>query len=107
MPKPKYHLFVCNNKRPPGHPRGCCQDLGSQELWQSLAEELDNRMLYDTVKITGATCVGPCNKGPVVIVYPDNVWYGNVKAEDVKELFDTHIGKGETIDRLLIPEAEL
>ena len=107
MPKPTYHLLVCNNKRPPGHPRGCCQDRGSQQLWQALAEELDERGLYDKVRITGTTCVGPCGRGPVVIVYPEGVWYGNVTKDDVKEIFDTHIEKGEVIKRLLIPEEEI
>ncbi len=107
MPQPTKHIFVCNNKRPPGHPRGCCQDQGSMDVWQGFAEELDNRGLYETVRITGTTCVGPCGRGSVVIVYPDNVWYGNVKPEDIKEIFESHIVGDKPVERLVIPAAEV
>jgi len=107
MPKPKHHIFVCNNKRPAGHPRGCCQDTGSMDVWQKMSEELDDRGIYDTVRITGTTCVGPCGRGPVVIVQPDNVWYGKVTTEDVKEIFESHIVGGTPVERLVIPEEEI
>jgi len=48
--------------------------------------------------------MGPCSMGPVVVVYPDGVWYKGVKPDDVEEILESHIMNGKKIERLEIPD---
>ncbi|VAX19846.1 NAD-reducing hydrogenase subunit HoxF [hydrothermal vent metagenome] len=105
MPKPKYHAFICTNQRPEGHPKGCCYERKSMDVWQKFAEILNQKQAYDKIQISGVrSCLGPCQFGPVVIVYPEAVWYGSVQPEDVEEIFESHFENGKPLERLLIPQ---
>jgi len=105
MPKPKYHAFICTNQRPDGHPKGCCYERKSMDVWQKFAEILNQKQVYDKVQISGVrSCLGPCQFGPVVIVYPEAIWYGSVQPEDVEEIFESHFENGKPLERLLIPQ---
>lgn len=104
MPKPSYHIFVCTNTRPPGHPRGSCGETGAQTIFEKMAMGVDERGLFGKAFVTSAACMGPCSAGPVVVVYPDAVWYQKVKPEDVDEILDQHIAQGKKVDRLEVPE---
>jgi (2Fe-2S) ferredoxin len=46
------------------------------------------------VIVTGTTCLGPCEQGPNVVVYPTGTWYSQVKDSDVPVILDEHIKKG-------------
>ena len=62
-------------------------------------EEIDDR---DPGVDVEERCFGICEKGPIVVVYPDNVWYGSVGPDDVAEILDQHIEEGTVVDRLVI-----
>ncbi len=104
MPKPKYHVIVCTNSRPPGHPRGSCGEKGGTDVMMKFYEEMQNLGLFDQVLSTGSTCTGPCQLGTMVIVYPDGVWYQKVTQADVKEIMEQHIAKGKPVERLKVPD---
>ncbi len=55
------------------------------------------------VTVVGSECQGQCNMGPTVRVLPDETWYCRVKPEDVAEIVERHLKKGELVDRLLHP----
>ncbi len=96
MPKPKYHILVCTNTRPPGHPKPSCGAAGSQNLLMGLNMGLIERGFEPgEVLVTGSTCLGPCELGPTVVVYPDGVWYSQVKESDIPTILDEHIKKGQ------------
>ncbi|MBI4664837.1 MAG: (2Fe-2S) ferredoxin domain-containing protein [Nitrospinae bacterium] len=104
MPKPKYHVFICVNQRPEGHPRGSCAQKNAMGVWQKFADLLNQKNMYDKVMVTGArSCMGPCQNGPLVVVYPENVWYGNVTEADVAEIFENHFIQGKPVERLILP----
>ena len=103
MPKPEKHVFVCTQSRPAGHPRGSCGENGCRELWEEFVNELEKRQLFDKIAITNTGCLGPCGTGANVLVYPDGVMYGKVTANDVAEIFDTHLVGGEPLERLVLP----
>lgn len=108
MPKPKYHVFVCTNQRPAGHPRGSCAERKSIDLFQKMADVRMQKQLFDTVRLSGVqTCMGPCGQGACVTVYPDNVWYGNVKTDDIEEIFNSHLIQGTPVQRLMIPDDQV
>ncbi|MBQ27055.1 MAG: ferredoxin [Nitrospiraceae bacterium] len=104
MPKPQYHIFVCTNTRPPGHPKGSCGEKSSEELLMNLTMGLIERNLMGKAVVTGATCLGPCDRGTSVVIYPDGVWYQQVGETDIADILDQHIGKGEPVDRLRMPD---
>lgn len=102
MNKPQYHIFVCTSSRPNGQQKGFCHSKESVNLVEAFMEEIQDRDLGGEVFVTNTGCLGICEKGPIVIVYPDNVWYGSVGAEDVEEIMDEHIEGGKPVGRLEI-----
>jgi len=100
MPKPQRHVFVCSQQRPPGHPRGSCGAAGAAPLLQAFWSELQKRQAYEQVAITYAGCLGPCDGGPNVVVYPEGVLYRGVTTADVGEIFERHLEGGQEVERL-------
>lgn len=103
MAKPLKHVFVCAQQRPPGHPRGACAAKGCNETLQAFWGELQKRNAFDRIAVTYSGCLGPCDSGPNVLVYPDGVLYAGVGKDDVAEIFDTHLEGGEVVTRLQAP----
>jgi (2Fe-2S) ferredoxin len=101
MPRPTRHVFVCNQQRPSGHPRGSCAAQGASPVLQAFWAELQKRQAYDRVAVTFSGCLGPCDGGPHVLVYPDSVMYQSVTAADVPEIFEQHLLGGEPVARLV------
>ncbi len=104
MPKPSKFVFVCINERDPAHPRPSCYGNGSADVFNALREEQGRRLATD-VKIVAGGCLEACMVGPVVAVFPDDVWYGGVIEEDVSEIMD-HLEGGPPVERLMIGDAE-
>jgi (2Fe-2S) ferredoxin len=100
----RHHLFVCENVRPPGDPRGCCSARGGVEVRAALKKELERRGLKGQVRANGAGCLDACSHGPTVVVYPGEVWYGGVTPADVPEIVEQHLMGGRPVERLLIRE---
>ncbi|NBU21732.1 (2Fe-2S) ferredoxin domain-containing protein [bacterium] len=101
--KLKAHIFVCTNERPAGHPRGCCMNHKSDNLVQLLKKELARAGLSTEVRAQKAGCLDVCEYGPALVVYPDQVWYGGVKPEDISEIVQSHLKDGRVVERLRIP----
>jgi len=102
MLKPKYHIFVCTSCRINGQQKGYCHTKGSVDIVTKFMEEVEDRDLGGEVMITNTGCFGICNDGPIVVVYPQGVWYGAVSEEDVEEIIESHIENGKIVKRLLI-----
>ena len=104
MPTPEKFVFVCVNKRDATHPRPSCIDNGSGDVFNALREE-QGRRLNTSVRIAYAGCLEACMVGPIVAVFPDNVFYGGVIEDDVPAIFD-HLEGGAPVERLAIGDAE-
>jgi len=101
------HVFVCVNQRPPGHPQGSCGERGSREVYQALMERLQgDPELFLSVLVTPTGCLGPCMMGPTLVVYPEGVWYGNVKVQDVDDIVSQHLKGGQPVERLVISKGK-
>lgn len=105
MPRPQRHVFVCSQQRPPGHPRGSCAQRGAQPVLQAFWAELQRRQAFAEVAVTYSGCLGPCDGGPSVVVYPDGVMYQRVTPEDVSEIFEQHLIGGAPVTRLVADAA--
>ena len=101
MPPPyERHVFVCTNRRPDGHPKGCCALKGSEEIHVLFKAELARRGLKGQVRANSAGCLDACEYGVSVVVYPEGVWYGGVRPEDVQEIIEQHLVGGRPVERL-------
>ncbi|MBR4169310.1 MAG: NADH-quinone oxidoreductase subunit NuoF [Lachnospiraceae bacterium] len=90
------HVLVCGGTG--------CTSSGSQAILQNLEEELKKNGLEDEVAIVKTGCHGLCAKGPIMVVYPDAVFYSEVKPEDVAEIVSEHLLKGRPVERLIYDE---
>ena len=52
--------------------------------------------------ITAVDCLDQCDEGPVVVVYPDGVWYGDVDEESAREIAEQHVGRGRPVERKIL-----
>ena len=95
----KKHVFVCAGES--------CRKNGSAAVKEKFMEELKSRnllrkrMVKGDFMCTDCSSVGFCDIGPAVIVYPDGVWYAHVKPEDVPEIIESHLIKGQVVERLV------
>ncbi len=102
MIKPKYHVFVCSSSKVNGTQKGFCHSKESVNLIQAFMEEIDERDLSSEVMVTNTGCFGICEKGPVVVVYPEGTWYGNVSKKDVARIAEEHLEGGNPVKDLII-----
>lgn len=86
------HIFVCENQRPEGDPRGCCYSKGGPELTAALKKMVSDAGIGKKVRINKAGCLGQCAFGIAVVVYPEGIWHKNAKPEDAQAIFDQHLG---------------
>ncbi len=77
-----------------------CRSMGAMELGQAFREKVAAAELSDEVEIVDAGCHGQCVLAPAVIIEPQNFLYGGVKPEDVDEIIETTLRRGEPVERL-------
>jgi (2Fe-2S) ferredoxin len=97
----KHHVFACYTQRPPAHPRGSRGAVGAQPLWERLGKALEANRLTD-IGFTAAGCLGFCNAGPLMVVYPEGIWYRPTTPEDIDEIVDSHFKQDKRVDRLVM-----
>src|SRR5438445_13627708 len=101
----RHHVFVCTGKS--------CSARDSAEVKEAFERELKARGILfgkeakgknpkGTVIVTECASVGFCAIGAAVMVYPDGVWYAQVRAEDVPEIIEEHILNGRVVERLAL-----
>jgi (2Fe-2S) ferredoxin len=97
----RHHAFACYTQRPSGHPRGSCGALGAQPLWDRMGKAIEKERLTE-IGFTAAGCLGFCSAGPLLVVYPDGVWYRPTSSEDIDEIVESHFRQGKRVDRLVV-----
>ncbi|QTL99643.1 NADH-quinone oxidoreductase subunit NuoF [Iocasia frigidifontis] len=90
------HVLICTGTG--------CVSSGSKKIKTVLEDELAEHDLSKEIKIVETGCHGFCEKGPIMIVYPEGVFYCQLKEEDVAEIVEEHFLKGRIVDRLLFKE---
>jgi (2Fe-2S) ferredoxin len=99
-PRLDRHVFVCVNRRDPGDPKGDCASKGGEEVREAFKKALAARGMKGRMRANAAGCLDQCPRGVAVVVYPEGVWYGGVKPDDVAEIVDRHLVGGVPVDRL-------
>jgi (2Fe-2S) ferredoxin len=98
----KYHLFFCLNQRENGN--DCCAQHNAKGLFEHAKLRCKELGLAGSgkVRVNKAGCLDRCEHGPVMVVYPEGIWYTAIDQSDIDEIIDTHFVKGQVVDRLRI-----
>lgn len=121
MPAFTHHLFVCCNQRSCDHPRGSCDPDGGGKLRAafkaSLKKHADASAQQDSsdgnteaqivVRANSAGCLDQCELGPVVVIYPQGIWYGRVTLDDVDRIVQETVIAGRVLPDLLLAPKDL
>ena len=94
--KYRYHVLVCGGTG--------CTSSGSQRIREKLAEEIEKQGIEEEVCVIKTGCFGLCALGPIMIVYPEGAFYSMVKEDDIPEIVEEHLVKGNVVTRLLYDE---
>jgi (2Fe-2S) ferredoxin len=97
-----HHVFFCCNQRQNGE--RCCNDHAAAEVRDYAKAKIKELGLNGPgkVRINMAGCLDRCDDGPVMVVYPEEVWYTYVDREDIDEIIDEHLVNGRPAERLRI-----
>src|SRR3989454_6539474 len=101
----RHHVFVCSGKS--------CSAVGSAEVIEAFELQLKARGILfgreakgknpkGSVVLTECASVGFCAIGAAVMIYPDGVWYAQVRATDVPEIIEEHLLNGRVVERLAL-----
>ena len=101
----RHHVFVCTGKS--------CSARDSAEVLEAFETQLKERGLLfgreakgknprGTIVVTSCASVGFCSIGPAVMVYPDGVWYAQVRSSDVTEIIEEHLLNDRVVERLAL-----
>jgi (2Fe-2S) ferredoxin len=98
----RYHVFICCNQRAPGE--GCCNDLGASKLLGYMKDRVKALGLAGEgqIRVNKAGCLGRCDAGPALVIYPDETWYTFIDEQDIDDIVDQHLLKGQVVERLKI-----
>jgi (2Fe-2S) ferredoxin len=95
------HVFICTNEKEGG--KKCCGEEKGMLLVNRFKEALKSRGLQMHIRAQRTGCLDACNFGPVLVVYPEGTYYGNIQPEDVNEIVEKHLLQNQRVTRLMLP----
>jgi len=93
----QYHLFFCTHERNDG--RAYCQQQDAQSL-RDYAKQRVKELKIKQVRVNNAGCLNRCALGPMLVIYPEGIWYQYQTKEDIDEIIGSHIQNGKIVTRL-------
>jgi (2Fe-2S) ferredoxin len=97
----RVHIFCCTNERPETHWRSCCARRGSRELCDYMCRGAIV-MGIRRIRVNHSGCFNVCDHGPVMVIYPEGIWYKYRTESDVDEILRSHIVGGVVVKRLCL-----
>ncbi len=99
----RHHVFFCTNLREDGSRPSCarCDAQGARDHAKQRVKAL-SLAGKGGVRVNNAGCLDRCEEGPVMVVYPEGVWYTYVDTDDIDEIIDRHLVGGKVVERLRI-----
>lgn len=98
MNRYRMHILVCGGTG--------CVSSGCKEIQDALVKHLKENNMFHEVQVVTTGCFGFCEQGPIVKVYPDNIFYVRVKAKDAEEIVKEHVIKGRPVERLTFHDSQ-
>jgi (2Fe-2S) ferredoxin len=97
------HVFFCVNQRAAGE--DCCNNHNAQAARDYVKDKVKMMGIStekNTIRINSAGCLGRCDLGPVLVVYPEAVWYTYIDQADLDEIIEEHLKNGNVVERLVV-----
>lgn len=97
------HVFFCVNQRAAGE--DCCANFDAQKMRDYVKDKVKAEKLDaegNRIRINSAGCLGRCDDGPVLVIYPEAVWYTYVDESDLDEIIESHLKNNHPVERLKI-----
>ena len=88
------HVFVCTSGET------CPLQADTEKYVKTLRAGVQKANLQGAVRVNKAGCFSQCGHGPMIVVYPENVWYAGVRESDLEEILTSHIIGGYPVERL-------
>jgi len=101
----QYHVFCCTNQRPEGHKRGSCGGKGAEKL-RNYMKDRAKALGIPATRINSAGCLDQCENGPVLVVYPEGIWYRCETEADIEAVLTEHLQQGRPVGRLRLAGRE-
>ncbi len=97
------HIFICTNQRS-GTEKLSCGETHGLTLVAEFKKQLKNSNLNLKTRVNKSGCLGICNFGPTIAIYPEGIFYVGVNIEDVNEIIESHIINKKPVERLLLKQ---
>ena len=98
----QHHVFFCLNQRENGE--ACCMNKGAEAAFDHMKARVKKLGLSGEgkVRINRSGCLDRCAQGPLMVIYPQAIWYTFVDNDDIDEIIDSHLVNGQVVKRLMI-----
>ena len=98
----RHHVFFCTNQRAPGE--ACCGNFNPQHMRDYMKKRTKELGIHREggVRANVTGCLGRCDLGPTIVIYPDDVWYTYVDEKDIDDIINEHLIHGRVVTRLRI-----
>ena len=99
------HIFICKNQRTPG--KACCQTIDTDNLFDALKGKLKdlNLMGKGKIRLTQSGCLGRCAEGPILLIYPEQIWCRYRTIKDLDDILSHYLEKAPIPSHLLLSES--
>ena len=94
----RHHIFFCCNQREA--PTACCNNHGAEDLLAYAKAHAVELGIEGPIRLNKAGCLGHCAEGPVIVIYPEGIWYHYGSREDIDEILTEHLLHGRIVERL-------
>ena len=98
-----HHVFFCLNQRDDSRPSCACHDAERVQAYAKARIKELGLSGQGRIRINRSGCLDRCEEGPVVVVYPEGVWYTYVDESDIDEIIESHLVNGKPVERLRLP----
>jgi (2Fe-2S) ferredoxin len=95
------HLFICTNQRA-ADSRICCGEAIGLALVAAFKKAIKDKGLHAEIRTQRTGCFDLCERGPILVIYPEGVFYGKVQLSDVEEIVSEHVENNRIVERLVI-----
>lgn len=98
----EHHVFFCLNIREDGEQ--CCTQMGSEKLFNYMKSKIKSLDIRGKgmVRVNRGGCFDRCSEGPLLVIYPQGIWYRFIDEKDIDEIIESHILAGKPVERLLV-----
>ena len=98
----RYHIFMCTNLRQ--NNKDCCAKRGAKPLLDYLKNKIKQlpHIQHQKIRVSYSGCLGRCSLGPLMVIYPESIWYHYETQRDIDVIIEQHLIKQQIVHRLLL-----